>query len=118
SLAGQYVMEGFLGLRIPLWLRLLVTRSIALVPALFVAVWQSSAAGESAASLSAVNDWLNILQSVQLPFALLPLLHFVGDPKVMGHVVNTRMSELLGTLVLVLGVAVFCGYLVLMATAV
>ncbi|KAF4694634.1 hypothetical protein FOZ60_007600 [Perkinsus olseni] len=144
SLAGQYVMEGFLGLHIPLWLRLLVTRSIALVPALVVAVWQSTAAGESAASLSAVNDWLNILQSIQLPFALLPLLHFVGDAKVMGHdwVIGSRLKSVCwacalalivinayllhsqlanlkaGPFMFALGVAAFGGYLVLMGTAV
>ncbi|KAF4677903.1 hypothetical protein FOL47_008969 [Perkinsus chesapeaki] len=143
SLAGQYVMEGFLGLHVPLWLRLLITRSIALVPALAVAIWQTSSAGNSASSLSAVNDWLNILQSVQLPFALLPLLHFVGDPRVMGHdwAIGRRLKSLCwacalalivinayllhsqlatlqgGILFMTLGVAAFMGYLTLMAIA-
>mmetsp|Transcript_83074 Transcript_83074/g.173902 ORF Transcript_83074/g.173902 Transcript_83074/m.173902 type:complete len:583 (+) Transcript_83074:312-2060(+) len=83
TFAGQYVMEGFVNLKVPIWLRTLVTRSIALGPAVIVAVLTSDHPDLN----STVSQWLNILQSVQLPFALLPVLHFTSDPNVMGRFV-------------------------------
>ncbi|CAE8586185.1 unnamed protein product [Polarella glacialis] len=83
TFAGQYVMEGFLEWRVPIWVRTLITRSIALGPAMAVALLTSSSEDLS----NQVSEWLNILQSVQLPFALLPLLHFNSDPEVMGSFV-------------------------------
>ncbi|KAF4665053.1 hypothetical protein FOL47_004804 [Perkinsus chesapeaki] len=80
TLAGQYVMEGFMQWQIPMWVRVLITRSIALGPALAFAILQ----GEITA-MNGVNAWLNILQSIQLPFALLPVLHFSMSREVMGR---------------------------------
>ena len=79
TFAGQYVMNGFMQFRIPIWLRTLVTRLIALGPALTIAICQSFIP-----SLGEASEWLNVLQSVQLPFAILPLLHFCIDPEIMG----------------------------------
>jgi len=73
--AGQYVMQGFLDLHIPIWQRTLLTRLAALGPAMMVV----GIYGEPN-----INSQLNILQSIQLPFALLPLLKFSFSEKVMG----------------------------------
>lgn len=81
TLAGQYVMAGFLDLHIPIFLRTLLTRSVALGPAIAVAVWTQ----ETPEMGDKVNSFLNILQSIQLPFALLPVLHFCSDRTVMGN---------------------------------
>lgn len=80
TFAGQFVMEGFLAWTVPIWVRTLITRSIALGPAVVVALLTSDNPNLN----NTVNQWLNILQSVQLPFALLPVLHFCSDRPTMG----------------------------------
>lgn len=84
TFAGQYVMEGFLNWKVSPVVRVTITRSIALGPAIAVGLYMSnhSAAGDI------LNEWLNILQSVQLPFALLPVLHFTSSPRLMGSFAN------------------------------
>ena len=74
--AGQFVMEGFLDFALPVWKRVLLTRSIAIFPALAV-----SFLGQE--QLINLDTWLNILQSVQLPFALVPLIKFAADKNIM-----------------------------------
>jgi len=78
TLAGQIVMEGFLRLRIPHWARRLVTRGIALVPVLIV-IWYYGARG--AAGLLVFSQ---VILSIQLPFAAIPLVQFVSSRKTMG----------------------------------
>lgn len=98
TLAGQYVMSGFINLKVAAWKRLLVTRSIALVPSLLVAI----ATSHNQSTSDDVDEWLNILQSVQLPFALLPVLHFTSSEAVMGKFKNKRIIKIVGwTLALV-----------------
>jgi len=80
--AGQFVMEGFLQLKIARWKRLLITRSVAIVPAVVVAIIAHN-------NLDSLDEWLNVLQSVQLPFALLPVLYFTSDEKIMGVFTNS-----------------------------
>ena len=81
--AGQFVMSGFLQLRIGAFKRALLTRAVALVPTLAVALaFDQTSSGAS--SLDALNQWLNILQSVQLPFAIIPLLFLTANPGVVG----------------------------------
>ena len=70
-------MEGFLNIKLPIWKRVLLTRSVAIVPALGVMILNED-------QLPGMDIYLNILQSVQLPFALIPLIKFVGCPKIMG----------------------------------
>lgn len=82
--AGQFVMSGFLNLEIKAWQRMLFTRMVALGPAVAVA-WLTQ--GYPLIS-DETNEWLNILQSVQLPFALLPVLHLTSQRKFMGRFVN------------------------------
>ena len=78
TLAGQIVMEGYLKLRINPLLRRLLTRLLAIIPALLVVI----IAGEEK-----VNDLLvfsQVILSLQLSFAIIPLIHFVSDKKTMG----------------------------------
>lgn len=78
--AGQFIMGGFLNLRLKKWMRALITRSCAIVPTIIVALVFNT----SEASLDILNEWLNVLQSVQIPFALIPLLTLVAKEQVMG----------------------------------
>ncbi|XP_057861932.1 metal transporter Nramp3.1 isoform X1 [Cryptomeria japonica] len=78
--AGQFIMAGFLNLRIKKWLRALITRSFAIVPTVIVALLFDSSEGK----LDQLNEWLNVLQSMQIPFALIPLLCLVSKEHIMG----------------------------------
>lgn len=87
TLAGQIVMEGYLHLRINPWLRRLITRLLAIVPALLVILIY----GESK-----VDDLLVISQiilSLQLGFAVIPLIHFVSDRTTMGEFVISPLTK-------------------------
>ena len=79
TLAGQVVMEGFMHWRIKPWLRRLITRTLAIVPAVIIIGLRGD---------SSVNDLLTLSQVVlalQLPFAMFPLLHFTSSRKRMGN---------------------------------
>ncbi|GAB2293821.1 Natural resistance-associated macrophage protein 2 [Dionaea muscipula] len=78
--AGQFIMGGFLNLPLKKWLRSLITRSFAIVPTMVVALVFNT----SDAALDVLNEWLNVLQSIQIPFALIPLLTLVSKEQVMG----------------------------------
>ena len=78
TLAGQVVMEGFMRWRIQPWLRRLITRALAIIPAVLIIGVRGAAS---------VNDLLTLSQVVlalQLPFAMFPLLHFTSSRKRMG----------------------------------
>lgn len=79
TLAGQIVMEGYLRLRINPWLRRLLTRLVAIVPALIV-IWVS---GEE--KIGQLLVFSQVLLSLQLGFAVIPLIHFVSDKQTMGQ---------------------------------
>lgn len=79
TLAGQIVMEGYLNLRIAPWLRRIITRLLAIVPALIVI----KIFGESATGKMLVLS--QVILSMQLGFAIIPLIHFVSDKKKMGE---------------------------------
>lgn len=78
--AGQFIMGGFLNLRLKKSLRALITRSCAIVPTIIVAL----VFNKSESSLDVLNEWLNVLQSIQIPFALIPLLTLVSKEELMG----------------------------------
>ncbi|CAL5385446.1 unnamed protein product [Camellia sinensis] len=78
--AGQFIMGGFINIRLEKWMRALITRSCAIVPTMIVALIFN----RSEASLDVLNEWLNVLQSIQIPFALIPLLTLVAKEEVMG----------------------------------
>merc|ERR1711871_1917678 len=86
--AGQFVMEGFTGIKWSKWKRTAITRCAAIIPAMIVASSVGSDTSSSdptgSAQLSYMNEWLNVVQSVQLPFALLPVLKFTDSREVMG----------------------------------
>jgi manganese transport protein len=79
TLAGQIVMEGYLNLRIPPWLRRLITRLLAIIPAILVILYF----GEHATSAMLVLS--QVVLSLQLPFAIIPLIHAVSDKQRMGE---------------------------------
>lgn len=78
TLAGQIVMEGYLNLRIAPWLRRLITRLIAIIPAYIVILIY----GES--KTGAMLVFSQVVLSLQLGFAIIPLIHFTSDKKTMG----------------------------------
>ncbi|MEZ0543047.1 Nramp family divalent metal transporter [Fibrella arboris] len=82
TLAGQIVMEGFLNLRLKPWVRRLITRLIAIVPALVVAILY----GERGTSELLVFS--QVILSLQLSFAVVPLVQFTSDRLKMGRFVN------------------------------
>ncbi len=90
TLAGQVVMEGFMRWRIQPWLRRLITRSLAILPAILIIGLRGD---------SSVTDLLTLSQVVlalQLPFAMFPLLHFTSSRKRMGRWKNGRFLLVAG----------------------
>lgn len=90
TLAGQVVMEGFMNWRLRPWVRRLITRTLAIVPAVLLIGLR----GESS-----VTDLLNLSQVVlalQLPFAMFPLLHFTSSRRRMGQWKNGRVLMIAG----------------------
>lgn len=79
TIAGQIVMEGFLNMKIPCWQRRLITRGLAICPALIGAIWF----GESSAGRLLILS--QVVLSFQLPFAMAPLIYFSGHKKWMGE---------------------------------
>jgi manganese transport protein len=81
TLAGQIVMEGYLRLRINPWMRRLLTRLLAIIPAILVIAISGEKEVDSLLVLS------QVILSLQLGFAIIPLIHFVSDKKTMGEFV-------------------------------
>ena len=84
TLSGQIVMEGFLDIRLPPWARRLITRAIAIVPAAGVTIWYGEAGTAKLLILS------QVILSLQLPFAIVPLVMFTADRRKMGVLVAPR----------------------------
>ena len=82
TLAGQVVMEGFLRVRLPAWLRRIATRLLAIIPAVLAAVWYGEGGTAKLLILS------QVILSMQLPFAVVPLVRFTSDRAKMGVFVN------------------------------
>jgi manganese transport protein len=78
TLSGQIVMEGFLDIRLPPWMRRLVTRAIAIVPAAIVTIWYGEAGTAKLLILS------QVVLGVALPFSIVPLVMFTADRRKMG----------------------------------
>jgi manganese transport protein len=93
TLAGQIVMEGFLNIRLRPWVRRLITRSIAIVPAAIVAILY----GESGTAELLVFS--QVILSMQLSFAVFPLVKFTSDKVKMGEFANPRWLKALAYLV-------------------
>jgi natural resistance-associated macrophage protein len=100
--AGQFVMEGFTGIRWSKWKRTAVTRAVAIVPAVLVAL-SVGKSEQGSTTLSYLNQWLNVVQSIQLPFALVPVLKFTNSELVMGSFKNGKyLSRITWTLALLI----------------
>ncbi|HTA58873.1 MAG TPA: Nramp family divalent metal transporter [Candidatus Baltobacteraceae bacterium] len=89
TLAGQIVMEGFLDIRLKPWLRRLITRAIAIIPAVLVI----AIAGEG--KLTALLILSQVILSFQLPFAVIPLVQFTSERAKMGDFVNSRATTVI-----------------------
>ncbi|XP_007502973.1 natural resistance-associated macrophage protein 2 isoform X1 [Monodelphis domestica] len=94
--SGQFVMEGFLNLKWSRFARVILTRSIAIVPTLLISVFQD------VEHLTGMNDFLNVLQSLQLPFALIPVLTFTSLRPVMNDFANGLVWRILGGILVLL----------------
>ncbi|GAD15225.1 metalion (Mn2+/Fe2+) transporter (Nramp) family metal iontransporter [Geobacillus kaustophilus GBlys] len=93
TLAGQIVMEGFLNIRLPAWLRRLITRLIAIVPAVVV----TALYGESGTAQLLILS--QVILSLQLSFAVVPLVQFTSDKKKMGEFANPLWLKVLAWMV-------------------
>ncbi|KFV74751.1 Natural resistance-associated macrophage protein 1, partial [Struthio camelus australis] len=91
--AGQFVMEGFLQLRWSRFARVLFTRSFAILPTVFIAAFKD------VSHLTGMNDLLNVLQSILLPFAVLPVLTFTSLRPLMNDFTNGPLGKVLMTLI-------------------
>jgi manganese transport protein len=109
TLAGQIVMEGFLDLKLPLWLRRMVTRLLAIVPAVIVV----ALAGDAGATRLLVLS--QVVLSLQLPFAVVPLVRFTGDPRIMGRFASPVWLKLIAwtvtAIIIALNVTLLIGML-------
>jgi len=106
TLAGQIVMEGFLNLRVRPWLRRLITRLIAIVPAVFVTIISGEKGTTNLLVLS------QVILSLQLSFAVFPLVIFTSDKLKMGEFVNGTVVKWLSWLVAIV-IALLNGWLLL-----
>jgi manganese transport protein len=93
TLAGQIVMEGYLSLRINPWLRRLITRLLAIIPALLVIIIYGDQQVDSLLILS------QVILSLQLGFAIIPLIHFVSDKSKMGSFVIKPPTKIIAWLI-------------------
>jgi manganese transport protein len=90
TLAGQVVMEGFLRIRLAPWLRRLITRLLAIIPAVVVTAFYGSS---GTAKLLVFSQ---VILSMQLSFAVFPLVAFTSDAKRMGRFVNAAWLRVAG----------------------
>ena len=89
TLAGQIVMEGFLNIRLRPWLRRMITRLVAIVPAVIA----SALYGESGTAKLLI--WSQVILSMQLSFAVIPLVAFTSSRSKMGEFVNAPITKFL-----------------------
>ena len=93
TLAGQVVMEGFLHLRLPPWLRRLITRGLAIIPAVICAALYGDTGTARLLVLS------QVVLSMQLPFAVIPLVYFTSDKAKMGDLASPGWMKALAWIV-------------------
>jgi manganese transport protein len=107
TMAGQIIMEGFVHIRIPAWARRLLTRLIAIIPAVIVI----AIAGEKATTHLLLLS--QVILSMQLSFAVIPLIQFTGSQRIMGEFVDPLWVRGVGWLMAVAIVALNIWLLVL-----
>jgi manganese transport protein len=99
TLSGQIVMEGFIDIRLPGWARRLVTRAIAIVPAALVTIWYG------ARGTGELLIFSQVVLSLQLPFAIVPLVMFTADRNKMGELIAPRWVTCLAVITAVVIIA-------------
>ena len=96
TLAGQIIMEGFINLRIKPWMRRIITRLLAIIPAVvFIGLYGANAA----------TDLLILSQvvlSLQLSFAIFPLIVFTGSKKIMGEFANSTILSIIAWIICII----------------
>lgn len=98
TLAGQMIMEGFIHLRMPLWAQRLLTRLISITPVLAFAIYYKG----NEAKIESLLTFSQVFLSVALPFAMIPLILFTGDKKLMGPFVNRPWVKYLSWIIAVI----------------
>jgi manganese transport protein len=106
TLAGQIVMEGFLNIRIRPWVRRMITRALAIVPAVVVILFFGEGSATSLLVLS------QVVLSLQLSFAVVPLVTFTSDKRKMGEFANAPWLKVLAWAIAI-SIAVLNGYLLI-----
>ncbi len=96
TLAGQIVMEGYLNIRISPWMRRLITRLLAILPAVAVILFLGNA------YLGRLLIFSQVILSLQLGFAIIPLIHFVSNKKYMGVFTISVLTKILAWLVVII----------------
>ncbi|XKD92080.1 Nramp family divalent metal transporter [Morganella morganii] len=93
TLTGQIVMEGFIHLRLPMWLRRVITRGLAVIPVIIcIYLW-----GDREDVVEKLLIYTQVFLSIALPFSMIPLLLMTSSKKIMGVFVNSRLTIILGT---------------------
>jgi manganese transport protein len=108
TLAGQVVMEGFIHLTVSPWLRRLITRSLAIIPTIIVVAMTGEKGTEKLLLIS------QVILSLQLSFAVVPLVIFTGSREKMGELVNSRWLQSLSWFVAALIAGLNAWFIVLM----
>lgn len=108
TMAGQIVLEGFVHFHIAPWLRRLISRGLAIVPAVLAVAYYGDAGTGKLMLFS------QVILSLQLPFAVVPLVHFTSDRSKMGEYVNALWVKAIGVFVALL-IIVLNGYLLWMS---
>lgn len=98
TLAGQMIMEGFIHLRMPLWAQRLLTRLISITPVLAFAIYYKG----NEAKIESLLTFSQVFLSVALPFAMIPLILFTSDKKLMGPFVNRPWVKYLSWIIAVI----------------
>jgi manganese transport protein len=93
TMAGQVVMEGFMHWRLRPWLRRLLTRLVAVIPAVLIIGLRGGEHGEGVTELLVLSQ---IVLALQLPFAMIPLLQFTSSRRIMGRFVNGWFLRIAG----------------------
>lgn len=92
TLTGQIVMEGFIHLRLPMWLRRVITRGLAVIPVIIcIYLW-----GDREDVVESLLIYTQVFLSIALPFSMIPLLLMTSSKKIMGVFVNSRLTTVLG----------------------
>ncbi len=107
TMAGQIVMEGFIDIRLPSWLRRLVTRLVAIIPAVAITILYG---GEHTTDLLILSQ---VVLSFQLPFAIVPLVMFTANRAKMGPLVSpvwlTVLAAIIAVVIIVLNINLLVG---------